>query len=116
MIPLAGPANKEAGICADILVGDEKEYKGTMGTSVARIFDYTAALTGVNEKTLRSMGKVKGTDYETVLINQKSHAGYYPGRFPDPEADIWNERRDLRRADRGAGGADKRIDTIASVG
>lgn len=50
-----------------------------MGTSVARIFDYTAALTGVNEKTLRSMGKVKGTDYETVLINQKSHAGYYPG-------------------------------------
>ena len=43
-------------------------YKRQMGTSVARIFDYTAALTGVNEKTLRSMGKVKGTDYETCLL------------------------------------------------
>lgn len=116
MIPLAGPANKEARICADILVGDEKEYKGTMGTSVARIFDYTAALTGVNEKTLRSMGKVKGTDYETVLINQKSHAGYYPGAVSLILKLIFGMNGEIYGAQIvGQEGADKRIDTIASV-
>lgn len=116
MIPLAGPANKEARICADILVGDEKEYKGTMGTSVARIFDYTAALTGVNEKTLRSMGKVKGTDYETVLINQKSHAGYYPGAVSLILKLIFGMNGEIYGAQIvGQDGADKRIDTIASV-
>ena len=116
MIPLAGPANKEARICADILVGDEKEYKGTMGTSVARIFDYTAALTGVNEKTLKSMGKVKGTDYETVLINQKSHAGYYPGAVSLILKLIFGMKGEVYGAQIvGQDGADKRIDTIASV-
>ena len=111
MIPLAGPANKEARICADILVGDEKEYKGTMGTSVARIFDYTAALTGVNEKTLRSMGKVKGTDYETVLINQKSHAGYYPGAVSLILKLIFGMNGEIYGAQIvGQEGADKRID------
>ena len=116
MIPLAGPANKEARICADILVGDEKEYKGTMGTSVARIFDYTAALTGVNEKMLRSMGKVKGTDYETVLINQKSHAGYYPGAVSLILKLIFGMNGEIYGAQIvGQEGADKRIDTIASV-
>lgn len=116
MIPLAGPANKEARICADILVGDEKEYKGTMGTSVARIFDYTAALTGVNEKTLKSMGKVKGTDYETVLINQKSHAGYYPGAVSLILKLLFGMNGEIYGAQIvGQDGADKRIDTIASV-
>lgn len=116
MIPLAGPANKEARICADILAGDEKEYKGTMGTSVARVFDYTAALTGVNEKTLKAMGKVKGTDYETVLINQKSHAGYYPGAVPLILKMIFGRKGEIYGAQIvGQDGADKRIDTIAAV-
>ena len=116
MIPLAGPANKEARICADILAGDEKEYKGTMGTSVARVFDYTAALTGVNEKTLKAMGKKKGTDYETVLISQKSHAGYYPGAVTLFLKLIFGRKGEIYGAQiAGQEGADKRIDTIASV-
>lgn len=116
MIPLAGPANKEARICADILAGDGREYKGTMGTSVARIFDYTAAVTGVNEKTLHSMGKVKGVDYETVLISQKSHAGYYPGAVPLMLKLIFGMKGEIYGAQIvGQDGADKRIDTIASV-
>ena len=82
MVPLAGPANKQARICADNIAGDKKKYHGSQGTSVAQVFDLTAAAVGVNEKTLKKMGRVKGEDYETVLINQKSHAGYYPGAVP----------------------------------
>lgn len=116
MIPLAGPANKEARICADNLTGDEKEYKGTMGTSVARVFDYTAASTGVNEKTLAAMGKVRGTDYETVLINQKSHAGYYPGAVSLTLKLLFGMKGEIYGAQViGQDGADKRIDTIAAV-
>lgn len=84
MIPLAGPANKQGRICADNIAGGQKKYKGTLGTSVAQVFDLTAAAAGVNEKMLIRKGKVRGKDYETVLINQKSHAGYYPGAVPLP--------------------------------
>ena len=82
MIPLAGPANKQARILADNLAGDRKKYNGTLGTAVAKVFDLHAASTGLNEKQLKGMGKVKGEDYYAALINQKSHAGYYPGAVP----------------------------------
>lgn len=82
MIPLAGPANKQGRICADNLVGDCKIYQGSLGSSVAKVFDLTVANVGVNEKTLQAMGKKKDKDYLTIIINQKSHAGYYPGATP----------------------------------
>ena len=82
MIPLAGPANKQARICADNIAGDKKVYEGTLGASVAKCFDLTAAAVGINEKTLLASGKKKGRDYDTILIQQKSHAGYYPGAVP----------------------------------
>lgn len=116
MIPLAGPANKQARICADNIAGDEKEYVGTMGTSVAKVFDYTAAVVGLNEKTLKTMGKEKGKDYYSILINQKSHAGYYPGAVPLTLKLLFEaEGRILGAQIVGQEGADKRIDTIASV-
>lgn len=116
MIPLAGPANKEARICADNLAGDNKEYKGSLGTSVAKIFDYTAAVTGVNEKTLKALGKKKGEDYFTVLINQKSHAGYYPGSAPLTLKLIFDQKGVILGAQIiGQEGVDKRIDTIAAI-
>lgn len=116
MIPLAGPANKQARICADNIAGDEKEYVGTMGTSVAKVFDYTAAVVGLNEKTLKIMGKEKGKDYDSILINQKSHAGYYPGAAPLTLKLLFEaEGRILGAQIVGQEGADKRIDTIASV-
>ncbi|HCM16420.1 MAG TPA: hypothetical protein DHW79_10890, partial [Candidatus Cloacimonas sp.] len=82
MIPLAGPANKQGRIAADNIAGAHEEYNGTMGTSVAKVFDLTAACTGANEKALAKQGKVKGKDYESILITQNSHAGYYPGAVP----------------------------------
>lgn len=116
MIPLAGPANKQARICADNLAGDEKEYHGTLGTSVAQVFDYTAASVGANEKILKAIGMKKGTDYETVLIHQKSHAGYYPGAVLLTLKILFAQDGKIYGAQIvGEDGVDKRIDVIASV-
>ena len=56
MIPLAGPANKQGRIVANNIAGDMEAYEGSMGTSVAQVFDLTVAATGVNEKTLKAKG------------------------------------------------------------
>ena len=116
MIPLAGPANKQGRICADNIAGGQKKYKGTLGTSAAQVFDLTAAAAGVNEKTLIGKGKKRGKDYESVLINQKSHAGYYPGAVPVTLKMLFDlEGRILGAQAVGQEGADKRIDVLAGA-
>ena len=115
MIPLAGPANKEGRIAADNLAGGDETYKGTQGTSIAKIFSLTAASTGYNEKTLKRKGLERGTDYETVTISQGSHAGYYPGSKP-MMIKVLFDKRDLRILGAqivGEDGVDKRIDVIS---
>jgi NADPH-dependent 2,4-dienoyl-CoA reductase/sulfur reductase-like enzyme/rhodanese-related sulfurtransferase len=76
LIPLAGPANRQGRIVADVLIGRNSRYRGTQGTSICKIFDASIAQTGVSEKTLKSLGE---TDYEKVYTYPNSHAGYYPG-------------------------------------
>ncbi len=88
MVPLAGPANKQGRIVADNLaaVGKGEKphtmYAGTQGSSVVKVFDYTAASTGRNEKALIAAGLEKGKDYDVVYVTQNHHAGYYPGALP----------------------------------
>ena len=82
MIPLAGPANKQGRIAANNIAGEPEKYDGTQGTAIAKIFEITAASTGLNEKTLFKRGLVKGKDFESVTIVQNSHASYYPGATP----------------------------------
>ncbi|QBE99114.1 Coenzyme A disulfide reductase [Blautia producta] len=116
MIPLAGPANKQARICADNITGSQKTYQGSMGTSVAQVFDLTAAAVGLNEKALLASGRKKGTDYETVVINQKSHAGYYPQATPITLKLLFEKEGMILGAQAvGQDKVDKRIDTIATV-
>lgn len=116
MIPLAGPANKQGRICADNIAGGQRKYKGTLGTSVAQVFDLTAGAAGVNEKTLIRKGKVRGKDYETVLINQKSHAGYYPGAVPVTLKLLFDLDGNILGAQAvGQEGVDKRIDVLAGA-
>lgn len=116
MIPLAGPANKQGRICADNIAGDHKAYMGSLGTSVAKVFDLTAAAVGINEKALRSAGKEKGRDYETILIIQKAHAGYYPKATPVVLKLVFNQTGKIYGAQVvGQEGVDKRIDTIAAT-
>lgn len=116
MIPLAGPANKQGRIVADNITGDQKKYNGSLGTSVAKVFDLDVACVGVNEKTLKAQGKEKGKHYQTVLINQKSHAGYYPGATTLTLKLIFRlDGKILGGQIVGQDGVDKRIDTIATT-
>jgi NADPH-dependent 2,4-dienoyl-CoA reductase/sulfur reductase-like enzyme/peroxiredoxin family protein/TusA-related sulfurtransferase/rhodanese-related sulfurtransferase len=116
MIPLAGPANKQARILADNIAGDQKTYNGTLGTAVAKVFDFDVASTGLNEKQLLAMGKEKNKDYFVALINQKSHAGYYPGATPLTLKMLFDkEGKILGGQIIGQDGVDKRIDTLATT-
>ena len=112
-IPLAGPANKQGRIAADNIAGISSSYKGTMGTSVLKIFDITAASTGINERRARAMS----LKYDKVILSPSSHASYYPGGkvmtmkvLFDPDKD-----RLLGAQIIGYDGVDKRIDVIATA-
>ena len=76
LIPLAGPANRQGRIAADVIAGRDVHFRGTQGTSIMKLFDATIAQTGVSEKTLK---RLDDTDYEKVYLYPNSHAGYYPG-------------------------------------
>ena len=79
LIPLAGPANKQGRIVADnIVFGNRETYKGTIGTSIAKVFDLTVAAAGANAKLL----KREGIPYQSSYTHSASHAGYYPGAVP----------------------------------
>lgn len=116
MIPLAGPANKQARILADNLCGDQKKYHGSQGSAIAKVFDLNVASVGINEKQLKAMKKVKNKDYFTALINQKSHAGYYPGATNLTLKMIFDADGKIYGAQIvGQDGVDKRIDTLATT-
>ena len=117
MIPLAGPANKQGRIAADNICGAEEIYEGTQGTSVAQVFDLTAASTGANEKALLKRGLKKGSDYEAAYVTQNSHAGYYPGATPMTVKLLFSKdgKKIFGAQIVGRHGVDKRIDTIATV-
>ncbi len=117
MIPLAGPANKQGRMVAANVLGGSEEYSGTQGTSIVKIFDITAASTGLNEKALKAGGKEYGKDYLFTMTHSKSHAGYYPGAFPLDMKMIFEpaSRRVLGAQIVGWEGVDKRIDVLAAV-
>ncbi len=79
LIPLAGPANKQGRIVADnIIFGNKKKYAGSIGTSIAKVFDLTVAATGANAKLL----KQNNIPYISSYTHGVSHAGYYPNAVP----------------------------------
>ncbi|QIO70188.1 FAD-dependent oxidoreductase [Rhizobium leguminosarum] len=79
LVALAGPANRQGRIAADVIVGRASRFRGSQGTSIIGVFGGAAAWTGVSEKTLVRRGE---TDYEKVYLYPNSHAGYYPGAKP----------------------------------
>lgn len=76
LIALAGPANRQGRIAAEVICGRNSRYRGTQGTSIIGLFGGAAAWTGISEKTLKKRGD---EDYEKIYIFPNSHAGYYPG-------------------------------------
>ncbi|WP_066396607.1 CoA-disulfide reductase [Neobacillus mesonae] len=113
MIPLAGPANRQGRIAANNMLGKKEKYQGTIGTSIAKVFDLTVAATGNNEKTLKRLG----VTYEVVHIHPSSHAGYYPGASPIALKLIFDKEtgKIFGAQAVGADGVDKRIDVIATA-
>lgn len=113
MIPLAWPANRQGHIVANNLCGRKERYKGTLGSSVAKVFDYTVATTGNNEKTLKRLGK----NYQALHIHPGSHAGYYPGSFPIAFKLLFDKETGRVLGAQGVGieGVEKRIDVLATA-
>jgi len=112
LIPLAGPANRQARIAADVIAGRDSHYRGTQGTSIIELFGAAVAWTGASEKTLKSLGD---TDFEKIYIYPNSHAGYYPGAKPIAMKVIFrkSDGRLLGAQAIGEDGVDKRISHLA---
>lgn len=117
MVPLAGPANKQGRMVAGNILGTRPEaYTGTMGTSIAKVFDLEAGSTGLNEKALQAAGKVYGKDYLVTLTHAGSHAGYYPGALQMTIKMIFDlEGKVLGGQIIGFKGVDKRVDVLATA-
>ena len=111
LVPLAGPANRQGRIAADNIFGRDSVYKDTQGTGICKVFGLTVGMTGINEKSLKRIGR----RYEKVYIHPASHAGYYPGASQislkllfDP-----SDGKILGAQAVGADGVDKRIDVLS---
>ena len=113
LIPLAGPANKQGRIIADNICGLDSRYKGSQGSSVIKVFDMTAALTGINERS----AKAAGLNADTVILSPMSHAGYYPGGKVMTMKVVFEKDtyRLLGAQIVGYEGVDKRIDVLATA-
>ena len=113
VISLAGPANKQGRIAADNICGGDSRYLGSQGSSVIKVFDLTAASTGVNETN----AKKAGLDVDTVILSPMSHAGYYPGGKLMTMKVVFETGtyRLLGAQIVGYAGVDKRIDVLAAA-
>jgi NADPH-dependent 2,4-dienoyl-CoA reductase/sulfur reductase-like enzyme/rhodanese-related sulfurtransferase len=112
LIPLAGPANRQGRIAADVIAGRKSRFRGTQGTSVIGVFGATVATTGTNEKLLLRLGQ---KDFEKVYLFPNSHAGYYPGAKTIVLKVIFrkSDGRLLGAQALGLDGVEKRIDALA---
>ncbi|MCI6859235.1 MAG: FAD-dependent oxidoreductase [Eubacterium sp.] len=113
LISLAGPANKQGRIIADNICGGDSKYPGSQGSSVIKVFDMTAATTGMNETNARKAG----LDVDTIILSPMSHAGYYPGGKVMTMKVVFEKEtyRLIGAQIVGYEGVDKRIDVLATA-
>ncbi|HPY77082.1 MAG TPA: FAD-dependent oxidoreductase [Anaerohalosphaeraceae bacterium] len=113
LIPLAGPANKQGRMAADNICGLKRTYPGTVGTGILKIFDLTAAMTGVTETALQKAQ----VDYEKIYLHPAQHVGYYPGAKLMHIKALFDKKqgRILGAQIVGADGVDRRIDLLAAA-
>ena len=113
LISLAGPANKQGRIAADNICGGDSRYPGSQGSSVIKVFDLTAAVTGLNERN----AKAAGIETDKVILSPMSHAGYYPGGRLMTMKVLFEKKtyRLLGAQIVGSEGVDKRVDVLAAA-
>jgi NADPH-dependent 2,4-dienoyl-CoA reductase/sulfur reductase-like enzyme/rhodanese-related sulfurtransferase len=114
LVALAGPANRQGRIAADVIAGRDSCFRGTQGTAIIGLFEGTAAWTGASEKTLKRLGD---EDYEKIYLYPNSHAGYYPGAKPIAIKALFrkSDGRLLGAQALGEDGVDKRISSLAAL-
>jgi rhodanese-related sulfurtransferase len=112
-VPLAGPANRQGRIAASNALGLDMAYRGALGTSVVKIFEATAASTGLSERAAREAGFEVGV----AVIYKGHHAGYYPGAEELTLKLVYDKKtaRLLGAQAFGQAGVDKRIDVLATA-
>ena len=113
LISLAGPGNKQGRIAADNICGGDSRYAGSQGSSIIKVFNLTAAVTGINETNSRRAG----LPVDSVILSPMSHAGYYPGGKVMTMKVVF-ERESFRLLGAqiiGYDGVDKRIDVLATA-
>lgn len=113
LLPLAGPANKQGRIAADNICGGDRAFRGSLGSSVIKLFDMTAAVTGLNE----TAAKNAGIAFDKVILSPSNHAGYYPGGHVMTMKVLFEKEtyRLLGAQIVGFEGVDKRIDVLATA-
>jgi NADPH-dependent 2,4-dienoyl-CoA reductase/sulfur reductase-like enzyme/rhodanese-related sulfurtransferase len=113
LIALAGPANRQGRVVADVIAGRDSHYHGSIGTAVIRVFSLVAACTGASEKKLLK----EGIPFEKVYLHPNSHASYYPGAKRIATKLVFSRasRKLLGAQCIGEDGADKRIDIFATA-
>lgn len=113
LISLAGPANRQGRIAADNICGGDSRYLGSLGSSVIKVFDLTAASTGINETAAHKAG----LDTDTVILSPMNHAGYYPGGKSMIMKVVFEKDtyKLLGAQIIGYEGVDKRIDVLATA-
>ncbi|MFZ4777322.1 MAG: FAD-dependent oxidoreductase [Terrimicrobiaceae bacterium] len=114
LIPLAGPANRQGRIAADVICGRDSRFRGVQGTAICGVFDLAVASTGASEKSLVRAGV---TDYDKVYLHPANHVGYYPGAKPINMKLIFrkSDGRILGAQAVGEAAVDRRIDVIATA-
>ena len=112
-IPLAGPANRQGRIAAENALGGQHAYKGSMGTSVVRVFEAVAGITGLSLKQARAAG----IPADAVVVHKEHHTSYYPGAENVTVMLVYDREtgRILGGQTAGYKGADKRLDVIATA-
>jgi NADPH-dependent 2,4-dienoyl-CoA reductase/sulfur reductase-like enzyme/rhodanese-related sulfurtransferase len=112
-IPLAGPANRQGRIAAENALGGNHKYKGAIGTSILRVFEAVAGITGLSLKQARALG----IPADAVVVHKEHHTSYYPGAEEVSVMVVYNRETGeiLGGQTAGYAGADRRLDVIATA-
>jgi len=112
-IPLAGPANRQGRIAAENALGKKHEYKGSIGTSIVKVFESVAGITGISLRTARA----EGIDADAIVIHKENHTSYYPGAEIVTVLVVYDKETGIILGGQTAGydGADRRLDVLATA-
>jgi NADPH-dependent 2,4-dienoyl-CoA reductase/sulfur reductase-like enzyme/rhodanese-related sulfurtransferase len=112
-IPLAGPANRQGRIAAENALGKKHEYKGSIGTSIVKVFEAVAGITGISLKAARA----NGIDADAIVVHKENHTSYYPGAELVTVLVVYEKETGIILGGQTAGydGADRRLDVLATA-